>query len=120
MPSSPTRRLAATLAELAGVFGPDRRAAVCRELTKTNEEVSRGSLAELAARAAAGTLGEVTVVVEGASAEADPVPIEEVIRQVAARVADGQPRRDAIAAVASERGLPRRAVYNAVVTSRPD
>jgi 16S rRNA (cytidine1402-2'-O)-methyltransferase len=114
------RRLAATLAELARAFGPDRRAAVCRELTKTHEEVSRGSLADLAAKAATGTLGEVTVVVEGHRAPADPVPVEEAVRQVAARVGNGQPRRDAIAAVASELGLPRRSVYNAVVADKPE
>lgn len=59
------RRLAVTLNELAAALGGDRRAAVCRELTKTHEEVSRGTLAELAERAAAGVLGEVTIVVVG-------------------------------------------------------
>jgi 16S rRNA (cytidine1402-2'-O)-methyltransferase len=114
------RRLAATLAELAGAFGPDRRAAVCRELTKTYEEVSRGTLAELADKASAGTLGEITLVIEGAQTAAGAVPMDVALAQVAERVAAGQPRRDAIAAVASELGLPRRAVYNAAVSTRPD
>ena len=57
---------AATLAELARAFGPARRAAACRELTKTYEEIRRGTLAELAAWAEGGVLGEVTLVVEGA------------------------------------------------------
>ena len=69
------RRLGATLAELAGAFGAERRAAVCRELTKTHEEVIRGTLADLATRLADGVLGEVTLVVAGAPAAhvaADP------------------------------------------------
>ncbi len=114
------RRLASTLAELAAVFGTGRRAAVCRELTKTHEEVRRGTLAELADWAGQGTLGEITVVVEGARAQDEPVPVEEAVRQVAARVQAGQARRDAIAAVAAELGLPRRQVYNAVVAGPAD
>lgn len=60
------RRAAATLAELARAFGPGRRAVACRELTKTYEEIRRGTLGELAAWATGGVLGEVTLVVEGA------------------------------------------------------
>jgi 16S rRNA (cytidine1402-2'-O)-methyltransferase len=109
------RRLAATLADLARWFGTGRQCAVCRELTKTHEEIRRGSLAELAAWAADGVLGEITLVVAGAEAATQPVPLDEAIRQVAARVDGGQPRRDAIAAVAAELGLSRRVLYNAVV-----
>jgi 16S rRNA (cytidine1402-2'-O)-methyltransferase len=111
------RRLASTLTELAAAFGGDRRAAVCRELTKTHEEIRRGPLAELADWAAPGTLGEITVVVEGARGEDGPVPVEEAVRQVAKRVEAGEPRRDAIAAVARDLGLSRREVYNAVVAA---
>jgi 16S rRNA (cytidine1402-2'-O)-methyltransferase len=114
------RRLASTLAELAAAFGPARQAAVCRELTKTHEEVRRGTLAELADWAGPGTLGEITLVVEGARARDGLVPIEEAVRQVAARVRAGEPRRDAIAAVAGDLGLSRREVYNAVVASTAD
>jgi 16S rRNA (cytidine1402-2'-O)-methyltransferase len=114
------RRLAATLAELAQAFGPDRMAAVCRELTKTHEEVVRGTLAELAGWAMAGVLGEITVVIAGTRGPSDPVPIEEAVRQVAAQVQAGQPRKEAIAAVARALGLPRREVYNAVVAGRPE
>ena len=64
------RRLASTLADLSTAFGPDRHAVVCRELTKTHEEVRRGTLAELAAWAADGVLGEVTLVIGGAAAQA--------------------------------------------------
>jgi 16S rRNA (cytidine1402-2'-O)-methyltransferase len=114
------RRLAATLAELAAAFGPTRQAAVCRELTKTHEEVRRGTLAELADWAGPGTLGEITLVVEGARARDGLVPIEEAVGQVAARVRAGEPRRDAIAAVAGDLGLSRREVYNAVVARPAD
>lgn len=60
-------RLAATLDDMATAFGADRRAAVCRELTKLFEEVRRGGAAELAAWAAEGVKGEIVVVVEGAA-----------------------------------------------------
>jgi 16S rRNA (cytidine1402-2'-O)-methyltransferase len=58
-------RVAATLAELAAAFGPDRRGVVCRELTKVHEEIRRGTLAELAEWAGGGVLGELTLVVAG-------------------------------------------------------
>jgi 16S rRNA (cytidine1402-2'-O)-methyltransferase len=112
------RRTGATLAELAAAFGADRRAAVCRELTKTHEEVIRGTLADLAAKLAEGVLGEVTLVVAGAL----PAQIVATPAQAAATVAEreqgGQTRKEAIAAVAREFGLPRREVYDAVVASR--
>ena len=61
------RRLAATLADLAAALGGQRRAVACRELTKTHEEIRRGTLDELAAWADDGVRGEVTVVVAGAA-----------------------------------------------------
>jgi len=116
------RRVAATLGELAAAFGPDRQAVACRELTKTHEEVARGTLAELAAWAGRGVLGEITLVVAGAPAKAmrpgDPgwaSSLAEAVAAVAAREAAGTPRKAAIAAVTAESGLPRREVYNAVV-----
>ena len=113
------RRVAATLADLAGAFGDERRAVVCRELTKTHEEIRRGTLAELASWAAAGVRGEVTLVVAGAAAvgagQAGQQDLAAAIAEVAVRVAAGASRRDASTAVAAERGLRRRAVYDAVV-----
>jgi 16S rRNA (cytidine1402-2'-O)-methyltransferase len=113
------RRTAATLAELAASFGADRRAVACRELTKTYEEIRRGTLGELAAWAAGGVLGEVTLVVEGAGrpgAAGQPLRSpEEAAAEVAAQVAAGVTRKDAIVAVARESGLARRVVYDAVV-----
>jgi 16S rRNA (cytidine1402-2'-O)-methyltransferase len=112
-------RLDDTLAAMAGVFGPERRAAVCRELTKTYEEVRRGPLKDLAAWAAEGVRGEITIVVEGAAEpgpqELDPV---ELARRVAVREEAGQRRKEAIAAVAAEAGLPKREVFDAVVAAK--
>jgi 16S rRNA (cytidine1402-2'-O)-methyltransferase len=114
------RRLAVTLAGLADEFGADRRAAVCRELTKTHEEVIRGSLGDLADRARAGLLGEVTIVVEGAKRASSRVTPAEAAEQVRAREQAGESRKTAIAAVAGEHGLPRRAVYDAVLRGPAD
>ena len=108
------RRTAAALAAMAEVFGADRRAAVCRELTKVHEEVRRGSVGELAAWAEAGVLGEVTLVVAGADPSAVPTPSAvELAAQVDALEADGMSRRDAIAEVARATGVRRRDVYDA-------
>jgi 16S rRNA (cytidine1402-2'-O)-methyltransferase len=108
------RRLPDTLSALADAFGADRPAAVCRELTKTHEEVRRGGLAELVTWAAGGVRGEVTVVVGGAPAPAAP-DAAELARRVAAREHDGEARKAAIAAVAVEAGVPKRVVYDAVL-----
>ncbi|MGA5794031.1 16S rRNA (cytidine(1402)-2'-O)-methyltransferase [Streptomyces cellulosae] len=112
-------RLDDTLAAMAEVFGADRRAAVCRELTKTYEEVKRGPLGELAAWAAEGVRGEITVVVEGAP-EKGPEEIDdaELVRRVRVREEAGERRKDAIAAVAAEAGLPKRQVFDAVVAAK--
>jgi 16S rRNA (cytidine1402-2'-O)-methyltransferase len=113
------RRLAATLRELAAAFGGGRSAVVCRELTKTYEEVRRGTLAELAAWADTGPLGEITIVVAGAPAaeagQAGPRGLAAAADEVAVRVAAGATRKDAVAAVAAEFGLRRHAVYEAVL-----
>ena len=115
------RRAGTTLSELSAAFGQERRAVVCRELTKTHEEVRRGTLAELAAWAAGGLLGEITVVVEGAPAAgrgADAGDVSAAVAEVSRRVAGGLSRKDAIAAVAAETGVPRNRVYDAVVSPR--
>lgn len=112
-------RLAATLAAMASAFGADRQAAVCRELTKTHEEIRRGTLADLAGWADDGhVLGEITLVVAGATTVSMATTVDDAAALVAARVADGVPRREAIAAVARETGLRKRDVYGAVVTRR--
>jgi 16S rRNA (cytidine1402-2'-O)-methyltransferase len=90
---------------------------VCRELTKTYEEVRRGVLGELAAWAAAGDVrGEITVVVAGAvPTTAEPPDPDVLAGAVAEAEAVGVARREAIAAVAKAHGLPKREVYDAVV-----
>jgi 16S rRNA (cytidine1402-2'-O)-methyltransferase len=108
------RRIGQTLAELAAAFGSDRRAAVCRELTKTHEEVRRGTLGELASQLSDGTLGEVTLVVAGATAAEDgPTALAEAVAQVQAQVQGGATTRDAVATVAATTGLRKRDLYNA-------
>ncbi|WP_373307217.1 16S rRNA (cytidine(1402)-2'-O)-methyltransferase [Micromonospora lutea] len=106
-------RIAAALADLADAFGADRPAAVCRELTKTYEEVLRRPLGELARWAADGDpRGEITLVVAGAPATPAVRPDDDTLRAaVTEREAAGRSRRDAITDVATEYGLRRRDVY---------
>lgn len=111
------RRTAATLRSLRAVLGDQRRAAVCRELTKTHEQVRRGTLAELADSTDDRVLGEVTIVVEGHDGRADRDQVDPVVL-VAQREQAGLTRKDAIADVARELGRPRREVYAAVVDAR--
>lgn len=110
-------RLEATLADMAAAFGTGRSAALCRELTKTYEEVRRGSLAELLATAE-GTRGEITLVVAGAVTLGEPGTAEDWTREVADLEAAGAQRKAAIAEVAERRGVPRREVYDAVARSK--
>jgi 16S rRNA (cytidine1402-2'-O)-methyltransferase len=108
------RRLGATLADLVIGFGADRPAAVCRELSKTYEEVRRGTLEELAGWAASNeVLGEITVVVAGASGDVGPIEPDELNSEVQSLVDAGMTRRDAVDAVAGSRGVSRRVVYDA-------
>jgi 16S rRNA (cytidine1402-2'-O)-methyltransferase len=112
------RRTAATLDALARTFGPERPAAVCRELTKTHEQVVRGSLAELACWALVGVRGEVTLVVGGCEARPAAWEPADLAALVAQREHAGLPRKQAIADVAREAGVPKREVYAAVVAAR--
>ena len=108
-------RTEASLAAMAEAFGADRRAAVCRELTKTHEEVRRAGLGDLVAWAARGVRGEVTLVVEGAGAASDvPTDPESLAALVAEAEAEGTPRKEAILEVARRAGVPKRVVYDAV------
>ena len=107
-------RLAATLAEAAELLGADRRAAVCRELTKPYEEIRRDGLSALAEWAAGGVRGEVTVVVAGAPAPGPP-EVADLTDEVIERVAAGERLKDAVAAVASSYGVSKRDLYQAAV-----
>jgi 16S rRNA (cytidine1402-2'-O)-methyltransferase len=110
---APHRTEAALLA-MAEAFGADRPAAVCRELTKTHEEVRRDGLGNLAAWASAGIRGEVTIVVSGASADEAATDPETLRALVASEESAGVPRKQAIADVARRSGVPKRVVYDLV------
>ncbi len=114
-------RLAATLRDLAAACGSEPAGAVCRELTKLHEQIARGTLGELAAMAADGTIparGEVVIVVGwGSAPAADPeaatTALDAARARVDALVAAGTARGDAAKQVSAETGLPRRALYAA-------
>jgi 16S rRNA (cytidine1402-2'-O)-methyltransferase len=108
------RRLSDLLPQLLATFGPERRAAIIREATKTHEEAIRGSLAELADQVAARELlGEVTLVIEGANsslsaavpARSDDLQIVQILRD------SGLGLKDAAGAVARITGGSRRDIY---------
>jgi 16S rRNA (cytidine1402-2'-O)-methyltransferase len=108
-------RTEAALAAMAEALGGDRAAAVCRELTKTHEEVRRGPLDDLVSWAADGVRGEVTIVVAGAPARAEVGTDPESLRSaVAEEEAAGATRKEAIADVARRAGVPKREVYDLV------
>ena len=122
-------RTEASLVALAEAFGADRPAAVCRELTKTHEEVVRGPLSDLAAWAADGVRGEVTLVVSGrlgpGSGAVDPDDHDALRALVAAEELAGATRKEAVRTVAETTGVPRRQVYDAAhrvppAPARPD
>ena len=118
-------RLDASLADMVGVFGISRQAAVCRELTKTHEEVLRGELGELAKWAQGEVRGEITVVVDGASQQdvrdaAGLASEEDVVSAVREAMAGGLSRKDAAASVAEAAGLSKRQVYEASIAARKD
>jgi len=109
-------RVAAALVDAAETFGPERRAAVCRELTKLHEEVRRGTLAELAEWAADGVRGELCLVVAGAPERgSDPAA---ALAEVLALAAEGVRLKDAAAQVAKATGLSTRSLYEAALRAR--
>jgi 16S rRNA (cytidine1402-2'-O)-methyltransferase len=106
-------RAAATLSAMAIAFGADRRGAVCRELTKTYEEVRRGSLQELAEWAASDVRGEVTLVVGGATAPSSD--LQGAAEEALGLAAGGMKLRAAVAQVARQHGVAKNAVYEVAV-----
>ena len=111
-------RLAATLGAMADAFGADRPAAVCRELTKTYEEVLRGPLAELVAWAGAGEVrGEIAVVVGGAVGHGSATT-QDLVAEVLARADAGERLKDAVAEVAEAARVPKRELYAAALAAR--
>lgn len=107
-------RLEATLSEAADILG-ERQAAVCRELTKTYEEVKRGTLAELSCWSRDGVKGEVTVVIDGGTEATDP---EDLLMLVQQRVQDGMRPKDAVKEVAKSAGIKSGELYDAYIAAR--
>lgn len=109
-------RLAESLADALAVFGSDRSAAICREMTKTYEEVVRGSLEELSQWSMSKEiLGEITLVIAGSAAGSEITSAADAVSRVKDYEAAGMDRKEAIATVADESGLPKKIVYAAVV-----
>ena len=108
------RRAAATLTRMAEVFGEDRPAALCRELTKDYEEVRRGTLGELA-EGADDVLGEVTIVVAGYQRSARA---QDHVGAVLALAAEGMRLKDAAAEVAAATGVRKNDLYKAALAAR--
>ncbi|MFP7366503.1 16S rRNA (cytidine(1402)-2'-O)-methyltransferase [Corynebacterium callunae] len=108
-------RIQDTLADAALVLG-DRRAAVCRELSKTYEQVKRGTLPELAAWAAEGVRGEITVVIEGAGHV--EVNVESLIGVAEERVAAGERLKEVCADLAKIHGVSKKDLYDGVIAAR--
>lgn len=113
------RRTAFTLSDLADVLGHDRAAALCRELTKTHEEVIRGSLEQLAKHAQdTEILGEVTLVVGGAP-RTESISVEALAsRALALSAEDGLRLKEAAAQVAEGTGQRSNAVFRAALELR--
>lgn len=109
-------RLAVTLEAMTEAFGPDRPAAVCRELTKTYEEVVRGPLAELAEWAREDVRGEIVVVVAGAPPR--EASLDAVVGEVLARVEAGERLKDAVRELARSSGIGQRELYAAALAAK--
>lgn len=113
-------KLTATLEDLAEVFGPDRRVAVCRELTKLHEEIRRTTLGEAAQWYAANPpRGEFVLVVEGAVPavrEADPAA---ALARVEELRAQGLPLKAAARQAAGEFGVPKNQLYDLALRNSP-
>lgn len=112
------RRVGETLQDMVEAFGPERPAALARELTKVHEEVRRGTLADLAAGAAGGVLGEVTLVVAGAPART--ADADAAVEEVLALASSGMRLKDAAAHVAARTGLARNELYRRALAAREE
>lgn len=112
-------RIAASLTDMVAVFGGDRRAAVCREMTKTYEEVVRGGLGELALWAQGDIKGEITLVIGGApDIESGDAALSEVLRGVSELQNQGLSLKDAAEALSAGSGFSKREIYQAVIAHK--
>ncbi len=109
-------RITESLKDAAQIFGSDRQAAICREMTKTYEETVRGSLQELILWSESKEiLGEITVVLAGVPVGTAEKTADEIVARVREYESAGMDRKDAISTVAKEYELPKKVVYAAVV-----
>ena len=109
-------RLEESLTDALATFGSDRKAAICREMTKHYEQTIRGDLSALLEWSQKNeVLGEITLVIAGAATDAKSVTTEAMVARVQEFESAGMDRKAAIAAVAEEFSLPKRSVYAAVV-----
>ncbi|MBI3429457.1 MAG: 16S rRNA (cytidine(1402)-2'-O)-methyltransferase [Actinobacteria bacterium] len=112
-------RLADALEDAVAVFGEDRLGAICREMTKRYEETIRAPLGQLLKWSQSNeVLGEITMVIEGAPTNASEVTAAGIVARVKEYETAGMDRKSAIAAVAEEFSLPKRAVFTAMVESK--
>ena len=113
-------RLQESLVDAIEVLGGDRQAAICREMTKTYEETIRGSLHELLEWSTGREiLGELTLVLAGYDSSGRDYSVEELVTLVRAREAAGEARKEAISEVAKQVNLPKRVVFDAMVSAKP-
>ncbi len=112
-------RLLESLEDMKNAFGSDRKIAVCREMTKTYEEVARGTISEIIAWATSkDILGEITVVIEGFNPDLREFGDDEIVAKVLARETAGELRKEAIVAVAKEIGVAKRIVFDVMVQQK--
>lgn len=112
-------RLLETLETATNALGKDRKAALCREMTKTYEETVRGTLGHIKDWAnSKEILGEITIVIDGAIQGAKEISQQSIIDAVKKLESVGMDRKEAIAAVAEELDLPKREVFDAMVAAK--
>lgn len=108
------RRTLQTLQDIQEIVGDDRKAAIVREISKTYEEVIRGSLKELVDWAnSKEVLGEITLVIAGVENTGKKEVDEQAIAEVKQLIAAGSSFKDAVQEVSTQRGLSRRELYEA-------
>ena len=110
-------KLRATLADLSAAFGNDRRISLCRELTKLHEEVLRMTLAEACAYyEEQQPRGEYVLILSGAAEEApDAVTLDDALARVAALIAAGASKKDAVKQTSLETGFSKNTLYDAAI-----
>ena len=112
-------RLIDTLNVAVNILGADRKAALCREMTKTYEETVRGNLATLSEWAnSKEVLGEITIVIEGAINGAKEINQEKIVAAVRKLESVGMDRKEAVASIAAELNMPKRKVFYAMVAAK--